>query len=131
MKTIMTTICVLKLIFKVFQSVLPLVGRLVGMVEIEDHKEFCLQNGFLVTVGRIFDRKRNSIRPTGSISELYIEKNVNLIQVPVKVSVTCNTHKNNVRRHLMKFCILNAQSLRNKSADFIDYICDKKENCYF
>ena len=26
----------------------------------------------------------------------------------------------------MKCCVLNAQSLRNKSADFIDYICDFK-----
>ena len=69
------TICVLKLILKVFQSVLPPVGRLVGMLEIEDHKESCLQNGFLVAVGRIFDRKRNSIRPTGiNIWTIYREK---------------------------------------------------------
>ena len=26
----------------------------------------------------------------------------------------------------MKCCVLNAQSLRNKSADFVDYICDFK-----
>ena len=73
--TKLMTICVIKLIFKVFQSVLPPVERLFGMLEIEDHKESCLQNGFLVTVGRIFDRKRNSIRPTGiNICTIYREK---------------------------------------------------------
>ena len=37
-----------------------------------------------------------------------------------------NTNKNIAGRHLMKCCVLNAQFLRNKSADFVDYICDFK-----
>ena len=69
--TKLMTICVIKLIFKVFQSVLPPVE----MLDTEDHKESCLKNGSLVTLGRIFDRKRNSIRPIGiNTGTIYREK---------------------------------------------------------
>ena len=49
-----------------------------------------------------------------------------MIQIPVMTSADVNNNRNNVRQTLMKCCVLNAQSLRNKSVDFVDYVLDCK-----